>query len=181
MQLEAVPRGVLYIVSCAAPAAASVQRLVVLAHEAGWTVRVITTPMGTQFVDAAELENLTGDRVRSDYRMPDEPNELPSADAVVVAPATFNTINKWAGGIADTFAVGLLCELMGFGVPIVAVPLLKDALARHLAFGRSLDALREMGVHVLFDPDAPAHARMPPWEHVLDELHRVCGNEQPRG
>ncbi|WP_248966107.1 hypothetical protein [Sphaerisporangium perillae] len=49
-----------------------------LAQEAGWTVRVITTPMGTQFVDAAELEGLTGDRVRSGYRMPGEPNELPS-------------------------------------------------------------------------------------------------------
>jgi flavoprotein len=49
--------------------------------------------------------------------MPDEPNELPAADAVIVAPATFNTVNKWATGIADTFVVGLLCELMGFGIP----------------------------------------------------------------
>ncbi|MGP4024561.1 hypothetical protein [Actinomadura sp. 3N407] len=32
----------------------------------------------------------------------------------MVAPATFNTINKWAAGFADSFAVGL-CELMGFG------------------------------------------------------------------
>jgi flavoprotein len=31
--------------------------------------------------------------------MPDEPDELPAADAVVVAPATFNTVNKWAAGI----------------------------------------------------------------------------------
>ena len=59
----------------------------------------------------------------------------PAADAVVVAPATFNTVNKWAAGITDTFAAGLLCELTGLGVPIVAVPLVKDALARHVAFG----------------------------------------------
>jgi transcriptional regulator with XRE-family HTH domain len=38
--------------------------------------------------------------------MPDEPDELPAADAVVVAPATFNTVNKWAAGITDTFAAG---------------------------------------------------------------------------
>jgi Flavoprotein. len=50
--------------------------------------------------------------------------------AVVVAPATFNTVNKWAAGITDTFATGLLCELTGLGVPILAVPLVKDALAR---------------------------------------------------
>jgi phosphopantothenoylcysteine synthetase/decarboxylase len=105
--------------------------------------------------------------------MPDEPNELPAADAVIVAPATFNTINKWASGIADTFAVGLLCELTGFGVPIVAVPLLKNALASHVAFGANLEVLRSMGVRVLFDPSAPAHARMPPWEDILTELHAL--------
>lgn len=32
--------------------------------------------------------------------MPGEPKELPAADAVIVAPATFNTVNKWATRIA---------------------------------------------------------------------------------
>lgn len=174
-------RGVLYVVACAAPAAADLQRLVTLAQAGGWRVHVVTTPMGARFVDAPELERLTGDQVRSAYRMPGEPKGLPPADAVIVAPATFNTINKWANGMADTFAVGLLCEVMGFGVPIVAVPLLKDALARHLAFGRSLDALREMGVRVLFDPAAPSDARMPSWERVMEELHSVVGGRDSQG
>jgi hypothetical protein len=63
----------------------------------------------------------------------------------------------------------------------VAVPLLKDALARHLAFGRSLDTLREMGVRVLFDPDAPPHARMPSWERIMHELHSVVGGRHSQG
>src|ERR1039457_2141006 len=120
-----------------------------------------------------QLAALTGDRVGTGFRMPDEPDELPSADAVVVAPATFNTMNKWAAGITDTFATGLLCELTGLGVPIVAVPLVKDALARHVAFGRSLEVLRGMGVRVLFDPQAPPQSRMPGWPRVLEELHTV--------
>ncbi|MFD0655662.1 flavoprotein [Thermocatellispora tengchongensis] len=144
-----------------------------LAQKERWQVRVIATEMGRRFIDAEELARRTGDRVRTGFRMPDEPDELPAADAVVVAPATFNTINKWANGIADSFPVGLLCELMGFGVPILAVPLLKDALARHMAFSRSLDALREMGVRVLFDPDAPSHARMPSWERVIEEIQQM--------
>lgn len=129
--------------------------------------------MGRRFVDGDRLAELTGEPVRSDYRMPDESNELPAADAVIVAPATFNTINKWAGGIADTFAVGLLCELTGFGVPIVAVPSLKEALARHAAFAANLDTLRAMRVRILFDPSAPPHARMPSWEQILTELHAL--------
>ena len=138
-------------------------------------MRVIVTPMGMRFVDADHLAELTGDRVRVDFRMADEADELPPADAVVVAPATFNTVNKWAAGITDTFAAALLCELTGVGVPIVAVPLVKNALARHVAFSRSLDVLRGMGVRVLFDPEAPPQSRMPDWPRVLEELHAVTG------
>lgn len=158
---------------CAAPAASGVVDFVRLSQDAGWWVRVIATPMGMRFVDADQLAELTGDRVRADFRMPGEADELPAADAVVVAPATFNTVNKWATGIADTFATGLLCELTGLGVPIVAVPQVKDALARHFAFRQSLDMLRGMGVRVLFDPHAPPQSRMPDWARVLEDLHAV--------
>jgi phosphopantothenoylcysteine synthetase/decarboxylase len=168
---------VLYQVVCAAPAASGAADFVRLAQAGGWRVRVIATPMGMRFVDADHLAELTGDHVRVDFRMPSEADELPPADAVVVAPATFNTVNKWAAGIADTFAAGLLCELTGLGLPIVAVPLVKDALAKHVAFARSLDVLREMGVRVLFDPDAPPQSRMPDWHRVLEELHAVTGDK----
>ncbi len=172
--------GVLYVVVCAAPAASDVAEFVSLARDAGWVVRVIATPIGERFIDAEQLAELTGDRVRTGFRMPDEPDELPKADAVVVAPATFNTVNKWAAGITDTFAAGLLCELTGAGVPILAVPLLKDELARHVAFGRSLEVLRGMGVRILFDPQAPPQSRMPSWPRVLEELHAVTGEGQDR-
>lgn len=174
-------QGVLYLVVCAAPAATSAADFVQLAQQAGWLVRVVATPMATRFIDSSTLTALTGDRVRSEYRMPDEPDELPLADAVVVAPATFNTVNKWAAGITDTFAAGLLCELTGLGVPVLVVPLLKDALARHVAFGRSLDELRGMGVHVLYDPGAPPKERMPSWPRVLDKLHAVTGKRLTQG
>ncbi len=76
-----------------------------LAQDAGWLVRVIATPMGERFIDAARLAELTGDRVRTGFRMPDEADELPAADAVVVAPVTFNTVNKWAAGIKPDIRV----------------------------------------------------------------------------
>jgi len=52
--------------------------------------------------------------------MPDEPDELPAADAVVVAPATSHTVSKWAAGITDTFAGGLLRELTGLGAQVAS-------------------------------------------------------------
>lgn len=59
---------------------------------------------------------------------------------------------------------------MGFGIPIVAVPLLKDALARHVAFAANVQVLRSMGVRVLFDPAAPPDARMPPGKRFSESF-----------
>jgi phosphopantothenoylcysteine synthetase/decarboxylase len=104
--------GVLHVIVCGAPAATSVDEFIRLAQDTDWLVRVIATPMGERFIDAAQLAALTGDRVRTGFRMPDEPDELPAADAVVVAPATFNTVNKWAAGITDR-CQRFLCGLRG--------------------------------------------------------------------
>ncbi len=71
---------------------------------------MITTPNGRKFLNLPLLAHLTGYPVRSDYQHPDEPDLLPRANAIVVFPAFFNTLNKWASGISDTLAVGLLCE-----------------------------------------------------------------------
>ena len=68
-----------------------------------------------------------------------------------MAPATFNTINKWAQGISDTLALGLLNEAIGLRLPIVAVPWPNAALAVHPVFLRSVSTLREWGVTVLLD------------------------------
>ncbi len=83
---------------------------------------------------------------------------------------TFNSVNKFAHGHADNFAIGLLCEMVGYGVPVVVVPHCKPQLASHPAFGASLQTLRGMGVRVLFDPDAPYERRLPPWREVIDAL-----------
>src|SRR5947207_11692961 len=93
---------VLYNISCAASSAVLVPKFVQEAQAQNWDVCVITTPQGTKFLDVPLLEKLTGHSIRSEYKRPEEPDALPRADALVVFPATFNTINKWALGIADT-------------------------------------------------------------------------------
>jgi hypothetical protein len=83
---------------------------------------------------------------------------LSEPDAIIVAPATFNTVNKWAAGIADTLALGLLCEATGKGLPVVVLPYLNAAQAEHPALGESIERLRRLGVRMLFGPDVlPLH------------------------
>lgn len=78
-------------------------------------VGVISTPQGLGFLDTEAFEAQTGHPIRSPWRTPGEARPLPPADAIAVAPATFNTINKWAAGISDTPALGILCEAYGMG------------------------------------------------------------------
>ncbi len=173
---------VLYVVACGGRPAADLPAFVEQAQTAGWEVCVVATPSGMKFLDAPRLAALSGHPVRSDYKRPEDPDVLPPPDAVVVAPATFNTINKWAAGISDTLALGLLNEAVGVGLPTIAVPFPNTGLARHPAFVRNLATLRELGVRLVFDPDAhplPTPNLGPPsrdlfaWDALRDEFAKL--------
>jgi len=166
---------VLYLVISGAPAPEGVPALVDQLQAVSWQVVVFSTPFGTRFADVAELERLTGQPVRSEYRLPGTSKPVPPADVVLACPLTFNSVNKFAHGHADNFAVGLLCEMAGYGVPVVVVPHCKPQLASHPAFAMSLDTLRGMGVRVLFDLDAPYERRLPPWSEVVAALPVAAG------
>jgi phosphopantothenoylcysteine decarboxylase len=73
-----------------------------LAQAAGWEVAVTATPEALAFIGAPLLAAITGFPVRHRWREPDEPESVPEANAIVVAPATFNTINRWVAGITNT-------------------------------------------------------------------------------
>ena len=166
--MPADTRPVLYVVACGAYPAGQLPAFVRDAQAQGWEVCVIATPDGAKFLDAGNLSGLTGYPVRFRYKRPDEPDVLPSPDALVVAPATFNTVNKWAQGISDTLALGLLNEAVGLGLPMIVVPWPNAALAAHPVFVRSVATLREWGVALLLDPSrlpsAPARRPAVPGE-----------------
>lgn len=145
--------GVLYVLVCGSPMARDVGVLVDLAQADGWDVCVITTPDGRKFVDVPALQAQTGHPVRSYYKNPGDSDVLPPADAMIVAPATVNTVNKWAAGITDTLVLGLLVEGYGYGVPTVVVPYTNRVMALHPALHESLAKLRDWGVHVLYGED----------------------------
>jgi phosphopantothenoylcysteine synthetase/decarboxylase len=150
--MDAYPRAagsVLYLVVCAAPPALEIGELVERTQRLGWTVCVLATPRAATWIDVAALARRTGYPVRSEYKRPDEPDVLPRPDAVAAVPATFNTVNKWAAGISDTLAVGVLNEALGLGIRVVAVPYTGPALAAHPVFARNLDFLRSCGVTVV--------------------------------
>ncbi len=100
----------LQIVVCAAGVAADVGKLITAAQEQHWDIGVVATPQGLGFLDVEAVEAQTGLPIRSAWRTPDQPRPTRPADAIAVAPASFNTVNKWAAGISDNLALGILCE-----------------------------------------------------------------------
>ncbi|MGW6414478.1 flavoprotein [Streptomyces sp. NPDC055055] len=164
----------LYVVVCAAGIAVDAHLLITAAQNQGWTVGVIATPQSLGFLDTEAIETQTGHPIRSAWRNPGDPRPLPPPDAIAVAPATFNTLNKWAAGIADTLALGILCEAYGLGIPTAALPCVNPAMAAHPAYVRSLDQLRAMGVRIGAHPPHPPKsdggARPFPWQEALDLL-----------
>ena len=149
-------KGLLSVVVSGAAPAADVSTLVRQALERGWGVQVIATPSALAFFDAAEVEALTGSPVRSQHRAPGTPRS-PVPDAIVVAPATFNLLNQWALGIADSYALAVLAEQTGMGLPIVVL-----GQNEHIAWGFTNTAPDVQDLYLeQIKSDDPAQYRTP--------------------
>jgi phosphopantothenoylcysteine synthetase/decarboxylase len=169
---------VLYLIVCGAPPAQrkpGVLEFVQDCQAAGWDVCVIPTRLGRRFLDTGLLAKVTGHPLRDDYKYPHEDDVLPTpADAIVVAPATFNTVNKLAAGISDTLPLGLLNEAIGGGIPVMLAVYTNQMLANHPVFARSVATLRSYGVRFVPDTDdidvlATKPAGVPfPWDALRD-------------
>ncbi|MFE0190925.1 flavoprotein [Streptomyces sp. NPDC059008] len=176
----------LYLIACAAPPARCLETPIRAAQKAGWDVCLILTPSAYRWAkedaegEIETLEQLTGHPVRYQYKLPSQDDVLPPPHALLVAPLTSNTINKWAAGISDTLALGLITEGLGLGLPIVALPHWNEAQDAHPAVARNVDFLRVAGVTVLYGEGGfvPHQFRNGdrdsyPWQAAIDALPAI--------
>ncbi|MEU9861346.1 flavoprotein [Streptomyces sp. NPDC047971] len=172
----------LYLFSSAAPPVFDVARVIEDAQADGWDVCLGLTPTAARWLSQSVegLAALTGHPVRWDYKLPGEPDAWPKADAILVAPATFNTVNQWALGITDKFVVGVVAEGIGKRIPTAVMPCVNAAYVQHPQFERSVETLRGAGVTVLygdggFVPNEPGHGNPAayPWRLALDAVRGI--------
>lgn len=168
----------LYLVATAAPPVLRIAELVTAVHAEGWSVCVIATPTAVSWIDLDALAAATGCLVRVHAPSPSQQDEsLPHADAVVAAPMTFNSINKWAAGVSDNLALGVLNEMLSTGIPIIAAPCVKLVLRQHPAYEHSTAQLAHAGVRLL-DPDTITSRAQDglatfDWSHIIAALNAV--------
>jgi phosphopantothenoylcysteine decarboxylase/phosphopantothenate--cysteine ligase len=121
--------------------------------QAGVTVQTVATPAALRFVGAATLEGLSGRPVFSDLFEPgralDHIALARAADLALVCPATANTVNRLAGGLADD-PVGALFLAWELGAkPWWIAPAMNQRMWSHPATAASLARLRDWGVRVV--------------------------------
>lgn len=182
--------GHLQIVVCGAGPAADVTHLVRAAQQQSWTAAVTATSSAMDFIEQQTIESLTNHPVRSTYQSsPGARRSLPAADALVIAPATYNSVNKIALGIADNYAMTSVAELIGRQVPTVIVPFVNAALAARAPFRHAVASLRDEGVRVLLGPEDEWEPHPPgsgndrqsafPWTVAFETATRLAGRAQP--
>ncbi|MFI6644575.1 flavoprotein [Streptomyces sp. NPDC050504] len=168
---------VLYLFGSAAPPVLDIARVVEDAQADGWDVCLGLTPTAGDWLHGSldDLAALTGNPVRQRYKRPGEPDVWPPADAIAFAPVTANSLNSWALGLTSVFVVGVVAEAIGKRIPVVAMPCVNSAYARHPQIQPSITTLRAAGVRVLwgeegFTPNEPGEKKPYPWRTVLDAV-----------
>ena len=131
----------------AAYKAVSVVRSLALA---GHEVRVVATPSALRFVGAPTLEAISHHPVATEiFEHVDEVTHVAlgqSADVVVVAPATANSIAKLAHGIADDL---LGTTVLASRAPLVLAPAMHTEMWEHPATRANVATLRDRGAVIV--------------------------------
>ena len=160
-----------------------------LFKKAGARVNVLMTGSAQKFVGKTTFEVLSENPVLSDLFFDTESSvkhiELATrADAVIIAPATANTIAKLAHGIADD---ALSTTLLAVTCPVLICPSMNTDMYQNIRLQRNLDILEKDGWHIL-DPDSGVLAcktvgagRLPdPW-FIFDRVEAMLVKKDLKG
>jgi phosphopantothenoylcysteine decarboxylase / phosphopantothenate---cysteine ligase len=166
-----------------------------LATLAGHGVRVLMTETATRFVGAASFEGIVGapvliseferDPMRGAFPGDGEPGHDPighlelaaNCDALLVAPASANTVAKLATGSADSM---LTTSFLACVAPRLVAPAMNDRMYADAATQANLATLRERGIEVI-EPDEGRLAsrgefgrgRLPAPERLLARIEAI--------
>lgn len=156
--------------------------LVRLFSKKGAQVRVCMTASAQQFITPLTMQALSGHQVHSDLLDPQAELGMGHielarwADAIVIAPATANTLAKITYGLADDL---LTTVCLASKAPLAIAPAMNQQMWHNAATQHNVQTLQQRGVRV-FGPAAGEQAcgdvgfgRMLEPEHILDATEQL--------
>jgi len=134
-------------------ACAKATGLISLWSKKGHTVKVVCTSSVFQFIGKATIEGLSGNAVISSVFEEDNMMEhiylSRWADKVILAPATANSINKIAAGIADDMVTTTWVAALSLNKPMYIAPAMNTMMWSYPATHESIIKLQSWGVNIL--------------------------------
>ena len=168
----------------AAYKSASLLRLFV---KAGAEVQVVITPAGKEFITPVTLSALSGKPVVSEFFTANT-GEWHShvdlglwADAMVIAPATANTIAKMANGVVGNM---LVTTYLSAKAPVFIAPAMDLDMMAHPSTKRNIELLRSYGNHIIeaSEGELASHlvgkGRMEEPENIVAVLERFFAQKE---
>lgn len=99
-------------------------------------------------------------------------NELPLEDLVLVAPCTFNTLNKLAAGIADSYPLTIIAGAIGKRKKVLIAPAMNRELWEHPITKCSLKRLeQDFGCQIIWPEITAEKVTMAPLEKIADTTY----------
>jgi phosphopantothenoylcysteine decarboxylase/phosphopantothenate--cysteine ligase len=141
----------------------------------GAEVYVFMTEAAQKLISPSLMEWATGNSVVTELTGAIEhvafgSGDTESADLILIAPATANTISKMALGIDDTPVTTLATTAIGARIPVVVVPAMHGSMYQHPAVIENLKKLEAMGVTLVQPEEAEGKAKFPPNDTVIEAV-----------
>lgn len=102
----------------------------------------------------------------------------PPYGVVLLAPCSFNSLNKLAQGIADTLALSIAAEAIGRGTPVIVAVSVNTPLWRHPRARQSVEILRAWGVTVIEPADDGDYTTLAPNEVIVEAVVGAWGTQR---
>lgn len=147
----------------------------------GAQVKIIMTPLAKEFITPLTLATLSKNPILVDFFNPENGDWNSHvdlglwADAMVIAPATANTMGKMAHGIADNL---LLTTFLSARCPVFLAPAMDLDMYQHPATIKNMEILKSFG-NYLIEPEVGELAsglvgkgRMAEPETIVDTLEK---------
>ena len=137
----------------------------------GHSVKAFMTKEATKIIHPNALEFATGQEVVVELTGKIEHVKYSQTDLILVAPATANTISKFAYKISDNPVNTLLITALGHETPIVFVPSMHDSM--YDAVSENVEKLKEEGIRFVNPRIDEGKAKFPAIEDIVLESLRA--------
>ncbi len=166
--MKTLDNKVVYLVITGAKKCSIVPELVREFTSEGANVYTFFTDMARKITNIKDFE-IPGNNISLDYSKNGE--EIPLEDIALIVPATFNTLNKAAQGIADSYPMTIVASAIGKRKKVIFAPAMNLSLWEHPITSRSLEILQQWGCQVIWPEITPDKITMAPLEKIADTTY----------